>query len=83
MKDPRQFVDDRLVAMHAHPGMWSGSKEAFALQVMLLVEIVSDDNFEGQRLLKKFFPGTNGVTNEPIDDEWARRAVEIARKELP
>lgn len=82
MKDLRQFVDDRLVAMHARPGMWAGSKEAFALQVALLVEIVSED-FECQRLLKKFFPGSNSIPSEQLDDAWARGIVEIARKELP
>lgn len=81
MKDLRQFVDDRLTAMHARPGMWAGSKEAFALQVVLLVEIVSE-NFECRRLLAKFFPGTNRVSSDPLDDAWARGIVEIARAAL-
>jgi len=82
MKDLRQFVEDRLTAMHARPGMWAGSKEAFALQVLLLVEIVSKDDFDKRRLLRKFFPGTNTVANEPIEDGWARHVVDTAREEL-
>ena len=78
----RPFVDDRLSAMHARPGMWAYSKEAFALQVALLVEVVSND-FSCARLLSKFFPGTNAVPKEGFDDAWARSIVEIARKELP
>lgn len=92
MKDARlrRFVDRRLTAMHARPSMWAGSKEAFALQVALLIEIASED-FDCQQpvkhsshaLLQKFFPGRNSVPSEPIDDAWARDVIEIARKELP
>lgn len=81
MKDLKQFVDSRLTAMHATPDMWAGSKESFALQVALLVEIATED-FEVHRLLKKFFPGTNRISGDPFDDEWARNIIEIARKEL-
>lgn len=83
MKDLRQFVDERLSVMHARPRMWAGSKEAFALQLLLLVEIVAEENFDCRSLLGKLFPGTNAISNDPIDDAWARGAVEIARKELP
>ena len=82
MKDLRRFVDERLTAMHARPGMWGGTNQAFALQLLLLVEIVSED-FSCPRLLGKLFPGTNVVSNEVLDDAWARNAVDIARGELP
>lgn len=81
MSDLRKFVDDRLTAMHDRPHLWSWSKEAFALQVMLLVEIVSGD-IKNRDLLSKFFQGTC-VSNDHIDEAWARSVVEIARKELP
>jgi hypothetical protein len=87
MKELRQFVEDRLTAMHARPAMWAGSKEAFVLQVVLLVEVMSPDNVQWKpsHLLAKFFPGPgpNRIPDEPVDDVWARRIVEIAREELP
>ena len=87
MKDLRCFVDDRLTAMYARPGMWAGSKEAFALQVTLLVEIASrldcQQPAKAHALLQKFFPGASSVPSEQIDDTWARAVIEIARKELP
>ena len=78
----RPFVDERLCAMHARPKMWAGNKESFALQVALLVEVVSSD-FSCAQLLSKFFPGTNAVPTEDFDDAWAHAIIEIARKELP
>ena len=78
----RQFVNERLTAMHLRPQMWAWSKEAFALQVTLLAEVMSKD-YKSQRLLDKFFPGTNRIPNEAFDDAWAHRIVKIARDELP
>ena len=80
---PRQFAEEHLNEMHARPGMWASSKEAFVLQILLLVEIATGcDAVDLHRLLREFFPGTNAVPNEPFDDAWARQIVEIARKEL-
>jgi hypothetical protein len=84
MKDPRQFVDARLTAMHARPRIWAWSKEAFALQIILLIEIALNfpEAFDAQSLLQKFLPDTTVSSKDWVDDTWARSVIEIVRKEL-
>lgn len=83
MKDVLQFVRDRLGAMGDRPAMWASSREAFALQVVLLVDVAADEAV-GSALFRTLFPGTaSTVLSEPLDDAWARHVVELARQELP
>ena len=87
MRDLRQFVEERLDAMHARPRMWAWTKEGFALQVVLLVEVLAGEDFKGQHLLGKMFPenknGDVASASGSFDDAWAHGVVEIARQELP
>jgi hypothetical protein len=87
VRDLRQFVEERLTAMHARPHMWAWTKEGFALQVALLVEVLAGEDFESQHLLGKLFPenkeGVVPSASGSFDDAWAHGVVEIARQELP
>lgn len=77
--DLRSFVERRLLEMRSCPHMWAWTKEGFAMQVSLLVEIVSDA--DPSRFIQQIFPqGTSG--SERLDDTWACEVIDVACVEL-
>lgn len=83
--DVLSFVERRLCEMLACPRTWGWSKEAFASQVTLLVEFVSDAAWSPGHFMQKLFPGET-VGGEwvidDLDDTWVRWVIDAAREEL-
>lgn len=81
------FVQGRLTAMAARPLMWAGGQEAFILQLVLLAEIThvgTPERFaDRQQAMLAELSGPDAgcaVPNDPVTNEWARQAVQTARK---
>lgn len=85
-----EFVDARLVEFYQRPQMWAGTKEAFGLQLVLLVEIfflntaaqAAQSNEHSRKLMPLIFGPGNTVSPDRLDDEWARERVVIVRRYL-
>lgn len=83
------FVEKRLAAMEARSRMYAGTTESFILQLMLLVEVAlvsKNQAFDSRHDLMAELCGKESgcaVPNKPLEDEWARTRVAIARKYLP
>ncbi len=81
------FVRERLDSMTKQPQMWASGKEAFILQLALLVEIShlgTPERYRDKRqaLLAELSGSDTSceVPDDPITPEWARQAVQTARK---
>lgn len=80
-----KFVQDRLFAMEQCPEMWAGTKEAFGLQLILLVDVLHHTNSNTTKvheLMGLVFGPGNSTPMEFLNDVWARERVEIVRKYL-
>lgn len=79
-----EFARARFESMSDRPRMWAGTKEAFALQLVLLVEIVQLPDAMGNdtHLMTKLFGPGNAVPQDALTDEWAHQSVAIIRKHL-
>jgi hypothetical protein len=79
----RPFVIERLRALRRTPGMWAYTREAFAAQIWLLLELVG---VEYRSLFEKTFkvPHTCAADTaklaERLDDSWAQALVNEAAK---
>lgn len=74
------FVVERLRALRRTPRMWAFTREAFAAQVALLLELVDAPQHQ---VYKCFLtPGTNGASvtefTKEVDDTWAHALVDEA-----
>ena len=81
---PREFVTKRLAAMERAPGMWASTQEAFGLQLALLVEFTELDKPDMYKtppglVMQRIFGPGNQTSNEPLEDDWAKERVSIAR----
>jgi hypothetical protein len=79
----REFAIDRLRALWRTPTLWAATREAFAAQVALLLELLDVDP---RVLVQKAFkvPHTCAADRDkltaPVDDDWARAFVDEAAK---
>lgn len=78
----KEFIADRIKSMRERPAMWAGTKEAFGLQLLLLVELDHVREFAKHmpsttqlKLMNQLFGPGNIVRNEPLDEEWAKKAA--------
>jgi hypothetical protein len=81
----QSFVNWRLREMYAHPGMWASTRESFGFQLAMLVEVhelYEDKKTPQHVVLSRLFGPGNTVSQEPLDDEWARERVTMLRKML-
>ncbi len=81
------FVHDHLDSMAKQPLAWASGQEAFILQLALLVEIshlgTPERYGDKQQALLAELSGPDAgctVPNDPVTPEWARQAVQTARK---
>ena len=85
----RTFVADRLRVLRRTPQMWSYTREAFAAQVSVLLQLIEVDD---RPLHRKIFgiPGTSAADPDKlmarVDDAWAGvyvdEAAALAKLEL-
>lgn len=85
----RTFVEERLTVMANRPLMWAMTTAEFVLQLFLLVEVSWVEHGLGaffhaelNKLGSELGKG-NLLPNVPLDGDWAKSRVEIARKYLP
>lgn len=76
--DVRKFALERIAFMAARPLMWAGSREAFGLQLVLLVEIATQDGFLRAAAMRAVF-GPGVTIGEGYDEAWARKATAAAK----
>lgn len=77
----RAFAIDRLCALQRAPGMWAHTREAFAAQVALLLELLDVDP---RKLVQREFEVPHTCAADPaklvapVDDLWARGFIDQA-----
>lgn len=77
----REFALERLRALRARPCMWAATREAFAAQVILLLELL---DVAAVPLMQKEFrvPHTCAADRDkliaPVDDDWAHAFINEA-----
>lgn len=76
--DVKAFVTKRVKLMHRAPQAWASRREAFALQLLVMLELIEiQDSFN---FMARVFgePGTCAAQglDERVDDNWARRLIE-------
>lgn len=88
----REFIEERLTSMANRPTMYAGNTESFITQLCLLVEISwigSNVSFYSSHKINSLMAELCGkehgcvCPNKPIEENWAKSRVEIARKHLP
>jgi hypothetical protein len=76
------FIKDRLDSMSRRPETWTGSKESFILQLILLAEIshlgTPERFLDKQQAMLAELVGLG--TDDSVTPEWASQAIIIARK---
>lgn len=70
--------------MEEHPDMWAGTKEAFGLQLVLLMEFYQIEDpataVSSSRAMRELFGPGNQVDNrQPLEREWARHGIQLIR----
>lgn len=90
----KEFVVQRLEHMAETPHMWAVTKEGYALQVLLLLEILEAESGKTLRsgalsALQKLHPSGNfckrvgsEILGERLDDAFAAEVMRIARELL-
>jgi hypothetical protein len=82
----KRFIKERLTAMAERPEMWAPTKEAFLLQLALLVEVFQavrycDISLEprnvGNELLRKLTPNSNAIPVGDTTPEWAHDIIRV------
>lgn len=75
------FVIARLTMMEMHPGMWAFTREAFAMQLLVLAELWLNDT-KGSESTRQLLPQLLGhqsvgldLLTQQVDDEWARESI--------
>lgn len=77
----RQFALARIAAMADRPLAWAATREAFGLQLVLLVEIGRGrpSHVEASREAMRAVFGPGPAIGEGYDEAWARQAAAAAR----
>ena len=82
----KQFVSKRFDDMEAMPGMWAATSEGFGMQLVVLAEatwVGRVEDFHRLRqhdMLVELFGAGVPFASVPLEDDWARERVVIARK---
>jgi hypothetical protein len=82
----QEWAEARLKHMAANPGMWALTKEGFALQVLVILEVLGMSTGQGLAAFQTLHPSGNflkrvgdEMLGERLDDEFAAKVIALAQ----
>lgn len=84
-----EFIKYKILTLEEAPLMWAVTREAFAVQIWMLLELYIKNNIETAVIfMRDLFevPGTNHVVTGlviEVTEDWCREVVNKAKKLMP
>ncbi len=88
--DIDKFIKERIHGMQKAPLMWTYTREAFAAQLCVLLELYDQNNYGDEttrKFMEEFFgwPGSSIVidADKKADDLWCNKIMNRAKQLMP